>query len=147
MTGRNRPWDASGILQKGNSLTSECMRNIQIKMLNFCSESGIHILCVTFDGQWYKLKDESTSGFPLTMFQSQRLHWNEICKLSKDQIINELCAGHKEVITESLSGQSEVSQAIIFASSGDRKLQFPRVKLQKERKSYTEQRHVRKLRR
>ena len=63
-----------GYFTKGYSLTSECMRNIQTKILKTCSESGIHIPCVTFDGQWYKLKNENDVGHPLTLFQAQRQH-------------------------------------------------------------------------
>ena len=123
-----------GYFTKGYSLTSECMRNIQSKMLNTCSESGIHIPCVTFDGQWYKLKDENAEGRPLTLFQAQRQHWNEICKLSKDQIVNALCATHMEIVTESIHAHGIIPKTTIFAASGDMKLDFPRGKLKQSTK-------------
>ena len=58
----------------------------------------IHIPCVTFDGQWYNLKDEAADGSPLTLFQLQRVFWGKVYAMSKDEILKELSLVNRQVL-------------------------------------------------
>ena len=80
-----------GYFFKGYSLTTQVMRNIANKMYASCLLSDLDVSCITFDGQWFKLLEESAEGMPLTLFQLHRNHWKNICKYSARELLDLLC--------------------------------------------------------
>ena len=128
-----------GYFTRGYSLSTDTMRNIETKMLTSCIEANIHVPCVTFDGQWYKLKDEAADRSPLTLFHMQRVFWGQVCTLSKDQILTKLCLVNRKVVRESEITTYDilpsmilkpVQRTIVLKSEG-RPLKFPQCVISK----------------
>ena len=91
----DRSWDKEighGIpisyLFKVYSLTKPTARRIMEAILQACHDAKAHVPCVTFDGQFAKLKDFDLQERPLTLFGVQRQLWNETKSMSKKHILD-----------------------------------------------------------
>lgn len=78
-------------LFKGYSLSMGTARRILEEVLNECHQSGVHVPCVCFDGQFARLKDFDKMETPLSLFALQRQFWTEVQRLPKRKLILEIC--------------------------------------------------------
>ena len=90
------------------------MRSIETKMLTSCTVLDIHVPCIIFDGQWFKIKDETADGKPLTIFRLQRNHWAQTCAFTKEEFLNKICNVHKSVKVR--KGQQQNKHVLILES-------------------------------
>ena len=63
------------------------------------------MLCEIYNGQWHNLVIFDKSGMPLTHVQMAKLSWDQVSKLNKDHILQELIqsaqilTGDKDLLT------------------------------------------------
>ena len=71
----------------GYSLKMDSVRGIINDGITACSERGLDVKAVAFDGQFVEISREDDKGFPLTLLKLQKSIWFEASQLSKhDQI-------------------------------------------------------------
>lgn len=91
-------------------------------MLTSCTVLDIHVPCITFDGQWFKIKDETVDGKLLTIFQLQRNHWAQTCAFMKEELLNKICNVHKSV---KVRKRLQQNKHFLILESHDRALKLP----------------------
>ena len=77
---------------QGRSLTTNTMRKMLKYVMSECSEKGLYIVHTGFssDGQWYNLYVKDNNDEPLTVLQLQKVTWNNIKKLKKNELVDKL---------------------------------------------------------
>ncbi len=75
-------------VMKGYSLPIKVMRNMCDDVLDACRSRNIHVACTTFDGAFLNLATRGRDDQPLTLIQLALSLWKEVCKLSREELIN-----------------------------------------------------------
>ena len=75
-----------------------------------------------FDGYWYKLKDDTEDGNPLTIFQLQRNRWSQVCTMSKEDLVSKISSVQKSVISRK---EQHKTRPILILESNDKPLKMP----------------------
>ncbi|KAH3898006.1 uncharacterized protein LOC127864724 [Dreissena polymorpha] len=99
----NRSWNKNLSLSspvawftKGYSLETKKMREIAEEVHNRCHESGIHIPCQSFDGQWHNLVVRDSENNPLTTLQLQKDVWREVEQTKKTEVVSKFRGMNKK---------------------------------------------------
>ncbi|KAH3696893.1 hypothetical protein DPMN_084376 [Dreissena polymorpha] len=72
------------------------MRDIAEEVHNRCHESGIHIPCQSFDGQWHNLVVRDSENNPLTTLQLQKDVWREVEQTKKTELVSKFRGMNKK---------------------------------------------------
>ena len=75
-------------VMKGYSLPVKVMRRMCDDVLDACRSRNIHVACTTFDGAYLNLATRDCEDQPLTLIQLAVSLWREVCKLSREELIN-----------------------------------------------------------
>ncbi len=94
------------------------MRQIAEEIHTRCYESGVHVPCQSFDGQWHTLVVRSLTGEPLTIFQLQKDVWRSVEKMSKSAILVELKSLNKNVVFMQIEEAGNTSKVNRVATNG-----------------------------
>ena len=77
---------------QGRSLTANTMRKMLKHVISECSKKGLYIPVFSSDGQWYNLYVKDSNDQPLTILQLQKMTWNKVKKLKKNELVEKLSA-------------------------------------------------------
>ena len=72
---------------KGYSLPVDVMRNMSEEVLKACVDKNIHVVGMSFDGQWVGLLSRSADGKPLTQLQLQKDIWGHVKSIEKCNLL------------------------------------------------------------
>ena len=73
---------------RGYSLSMEVMRRITKECKQRCQSKGLDVVVCAADGEFSQLMVRGNSGNPLTQYQLSKDVWNEVCKLTKLEIVS-----------------------------------------------------------
>jgi hypothetical protein len=107
-----------GWFTKGYSLDALTMRKIAENVHTQCTESGIHVPCQSFDGQWHTLVVRDVEGEPLTIFQLQKDIWRRVEQRSKKDLIDEIKQLNKDVSWTVIPSTGSRSKYISLTNGG-----------------------------
>lgn len=80
---------------KGDRMKMDKIRSLTEKCRDKLHSEGIDILCECYDGQFHCLMDKDINSKPLSKLQLARDTWNQVCKLGKDKLLQEMCKCNK----------------------------------------------------
>ena len=72
---------------KGASIKVNTVKTMVSDVRKKCEESGVKIMCESYDGQWYPLVVRDDQGSPLTKLQMQKDVWKEALALPKPKLM------------------------------------------------------------
>ena len=77
---------------QGRSLTANTMRKMLKFVISECSKKGLYVPVFSSDGQWYNLYVKDSNDRPLTILQLQKVTWNKVKKLKKNELVDKISA-------------------------------------------------------
>ena len=90
---------------KGASITVQTVGEMVSEVREQCEKKGVHIICESYDGQWYPLVVRDSQGGALTRLQFQKDVWREALSLPKPKMMQYF----RELFRSSKENRSETS--------------------------------------